>query len=130
MNNKKVKNKADFCEDVRTERKRNYKDYRIGTFDVISNLIGSVIFAVIMGVLTALLGGVIYNYVADKYFRSIYVIFTVIIFAFSMIIYWTNYKDRRLRNVVLMSTWQSMLVIVGTLGIFTLTQYLMVLLKL
>ena len=130
LNDKEVKNKADFCEDVRTERKRNYKDYRIGTFDVISNLIGSVIFAVIMGVLTALLGGVIYNYVADKYFRSIYVIFTVIIFAFSMIIYWTNYKDRRLRNVVLMSTWQALLVIVGTLGIFTLTQYLMVLLKL
>lgn len=130
LNDKDAKDKKAFCEEVRVERKRNYRDYRIGTIDVVGNLIGSVIFAALMGLLATLFGWVIYNYVAEKYFRSIYVIFTIIIHAFSMIIYWTNYRDRRLRNIVLMSTWQALLVIISTLGVFSLTQYLMVLLTL
>ncbi len=130
LNDRGAKNKLAFCEEVREERKRVFRDVGVVVVDALRHFIGSAIFAAFMGVVAALLGWLVFTYVANQYFRNIYIIFTGIIALFSLVLYWTNYRDRRLRNVVIMSTWQAILVIIGTLGIFTLTQYLMVLLAL
>jgi hypothetical protein len=118
--------RVEFCSEVRAERTANFKDYRIISRDIFNNVVGSSIFTVIMTVVAALLSLIIYNRVVDSYFKNIYFIFVLAIAIFSEIIYWSNYKDRRLRNVLVMSIWQMLLIILATLGVYALIQFVFI----
>ena len=79
-----------------------------------------------MAVIAALLSFLIYDRVVDSYFKTIYIIFVIAIAVISEIVYWSNYKDRRLRNVLVMSIWQMILVLLATLGVHTLIQFIFI----
>lgn len=130
LHDKEVNNKLVFCNEVREERKRVFRDVFVAGKDFLGSFIGSAIFAVLMAVIASVLGTIIYKNLADSYFKSIYVIFVGLTLIVSFILYWTNYKDRRLRNMFLMSLWQSLLFVLATIGLFTLVQYLFILLAL
>ncbi len=119
-----AKKRVAFCKKIREERKRKNEGGRKG-LDALGHFIGSAVFALFMGVIAAALGWVVLTFVAEGYFRNIYIVFAAIVAIISIIIYWTNFKDRRLRNAFLMSLWQSLLLIVATVGVFALTQYVM-----
>lgn len=126
LSNKNSANHVAFCNEVRKERTSNYKDYRIISRDIFNNILGSTVFSAIMTVIAALLSLLLYNKVGGSYFKTIYIAFVVAIAAISEIIYWSNYKDRRLRNVLVMSIWQMSLMIIATLGVYTLLQFVFV----
>lgn len=126
LSNKNSSNHVAFCNEVRKERTSHYKDYRIISRDIFNNILGSTLFSVIMAVIAALLSFLLYNKVVDSYFKTIYIVFVVAIAAISEIVYWSNYKDRRLRNVLVMSIWQMSLMLIATLGLYTLLQFIFV----
>ena len=120
-------NHTKLCEEVRKSRIDGYKDYRIMGRDAINNFIGSSIFTAIMTIIAAILSYLIYKMISDSYFRSIYFVFVGITAIFSEIIYWSNFKNRRFKNILLMSIWQIILVLLATLGIYALIRYLFIL---
>lgn len=126
LSNSTSTNRVAFCSDVRAERTANFKDYRIISKDIFNNVIGSSIFTAIMTVIAALLSFLIYSRVVDSYFKTIYIILVVAIAIISVIVYWSNYKDRHLRNVLVMSIWQMILVLLATLGVYTLIQFVLI----
>ncbi len=126
LSNPKSTDRVAFCSEVRAERTANFKDYRIISKDIFNNVIGSSIFTAIMTVIAALLSFLIYDRVVDSYFKTIYIIFVIAIAVISKIVYWSNYKDRRLRNVLVMSIWQMILVLLATLGVHTLIQFIFI----
>ena len=130
LRDKDSKNQMAFCDEVRMERKRIARDLGVDGKDILGGVIGSAIFAIIMAVIASIVGTVIYTNIAGSYFKSIYVIFVGVTLLVSFILCWTNYKYRRLRNMFVMSTWQSLLFLLATMGIFTLVQSLLALLAL
>ncbi len=115
-----------FCQEVREERRRIFRDVGVGVRDFFGSFIGSAIFAAVMALLVWGLGNVICNELARGYFKSLYTILVGITLVVSFVLFWTNYKGRRLRNIWLMSAWQALLFIVAVMGIFLLTQYAMI----
>lgn len=125
LRDKDSNDKTAFCNEVRTERKRIVRNIRVDGQDFLGGFIGSVIFSILMALVAFLIGTVVYTNIASSYFKSVYVVFVGVTLIVSFILYWTNYKDRRLRNIVLTSTWQSLLFLLSTMGIFTLVQCLL-----
>lgn len=125
LSNKESKKKKTFCQEVRFERKRIKRNLGVVSRDLLGGLLGSSIFAVIMAIIAGVLGSVIYLNVADSYFKGIYDLFVGITLVVSFALCWTNYKNRRLKNMFLASTWQSLLFILSTMGIFTLVQFIL-----
>ncbi|MBQ7761361.1 MAG: Rab5-interacting family protein [Clostridia bacterium] len=127
---KNEEHRKSFCDEVREERKRIVRNIGVVSKDLLGGLIGSSIFAVIMAIIAGILGAVIYTNVAGSYFKGIYDLFVGMTLVVSFILCWTNYKNRRLKNMFLISTWQSLLFILSTMGVFTLVQCLLALLVL
>lgn len=126
LSNKKSKNKVKFCNRVRQERSAKFVDYRVRSKDVFTNIIGSIIFAIVFAIITAVIGFLFCERVLDSYFRSIYILFVIAIAIISEIIYWANYRNRRLRNLLAMSIWQMILMLFATLGIYMLIQFALI----
>ena len=126
LSNRDEHNQQSFCEAVRRERSRIFRgDPGIIVRDMLSSFISAAIFAVLMAVLAGFLSTLLYKQVFNSYFKNIYIIFVSITLFASFLLYWTNYRYRRLRNMLLMSVWQSLLFIISTIGVFALTQYLL-----
>ena len=121
-NDNESENKTELCRKVRKARVAKFVDYRVMIRDTINNFIGSCIFTAIIVAISALVSFLIYDHVANSYFKTIYIIFVAVIGIISELIYWFNFKDRRLRNVVVMSAWQMIFMIFGTIGIYTIMQ--------
>ncbi|MBQ8352306.1 MAG: hypothetical protein IJY34_00780 [Clostridia bacterium] len=117
--------RSNFCQEVREERKRIFRDVGVGVRDFVGSFVGSAIFAAVMALLVWALGNVVCNELFQGYFKSLYIILVGITLVVSFVLFWTNYKDRRLRSIWLMSAWQALLFVVAVLGIFLLTQYAM-----
>ncbi len=130
LNDENAKNKLKFCNEIKRKRKMVIRDVLGGVVkDLLFGLIGSAIFAAIMALIAGLVGGIVYTNVANSHFKTAYVVFTLLTAIASFVLFWANYNDRRLRNVYLMSAWQSLLFIISTLGVFTLVQYILILLE-
>lgn len=126
LSSKETKNKVAFCRRIREERNAKFVDIRVVGQDAIKNIAGSIIFTAVMVVIAALLSFLFYNKVVDSYFKTIYILYVVAIAIISEIVYWSNYRDRRLRNLLVMSIWQMTLMIFATLGIYTLIQFIFI----
>lgn len=126
LSNKKSMNKVKFCSRVRQERSAKFVDYRVRSKDIFTNIIGSSIFTIVFAIITAVIGFLFCERVLDSYFRSIYILFVIATAFISEIIYWANYRNRRLRNLLAMSIWQMILMLFATLGIYMLTQFALI----
>ena len=126
LSNKNSKNKVKFCSRVRQERSAKFVDYRVRSKDIFTNIIGSSIFTIVFALITAVIGFLFCERVLDSYFRSIYILFVIAIAIISEIIYWANYRNRRLRNLLAMSIWQMVLMLFATLGIYMLIQFALI----
>lgn len=116
-----------FSQEVSNYRKNFRKvNYLTALADGTKGLIGSLLFSATMTALVGLLSFVVYSQLMQSYFASSYVIICLITFVVCMAIYWDNFKDRRLHNVVLSSLWKACVFVVVSFGIFTLTQYLLI----
>ena len=115
---------VDFCNEVHSAHRVKIRDYRIFRRDLFYHFLGSVIFTAIATLLFALISYFVYDRVGS-YFRTIYVIFTIVIGTIAFFLYWSNYKNRRLRNPILMSLWEILLMMLATLGVYTLIQWAM-----
>lgn len=124
--NKKSENKVKFCSRVRQERSAKFVDYRVRSKDIFTNIIGSSIFTIVFAIITAVIGFLFCERVLDSYFRSIYILFVIAIAIISEIIYWANYRNRRLRNLLVMSIWQMVLMLFATLGVYMLIQFALI----
>lgn len=110
---------------VRRERKKVFRDIGADTRDFIGGLINSTIFAAAMTVIAYFLLMLVFVGVAQSYFKSLYVFASAVIFVTSFILYWSNYKDRRLRSNLMMSLWQSALFVITVIGLLALTQFVL-----
>ena len=126
LSNKNSENKVKFCSRVRQERSAKFVDYRVRSKDIFTNIIGSSIFTIVFALITAVIGFLFCERVLDSYFRSIYILFVIAIAIISEIIYWANYRNRRLRNLLAMSIWQMVLMLFATLGIYMLIQFALI----
>lgn len=109
--------KRSLCKAIRDKRSEQAK---LSFTDAIGGLAASTIFASIVTVLVAILGGLIYSTLYEHYFASVFIAFTVVSTIVSEIFYWTNYKQRRLRSAVFTAAWQTGVVVVTMMLLFTL----------
>lgn len=120
-------NAATLCNEIRKKRVANIKDYLFSS-GIGQNIIGALLFIVAMTVIATLLSLIVYKEVFNSYFISFCFVFSIIIALFSGLTYFLNYGRRRFHNVLLMSFWQVLLLIIASLGMYTLIQYLFLML--
>ncbi|MBR2444039.1 MAG: hypothetical protein IKB27_01410 [Clostridia bacterium] len=115
-----VSSKRSLCKAIRNKRSEQATMAPRSFPDAIGGLAASTIFASIVTVLVAMLGGLIYSTLYEHYFASVFVAFTVVSTIVSEIFYWTNYKYRRLRSAVFTAAWQTGVVVIAMMLLFTL----------
>ena len=119
--------KNEFCETVRTEREKIFRgDPGIAVRDMLTSVVGSAVFAAAMALLVGLLATIVYNLSGNAYFQASYLAAVGITLVSSFLLYWTNYKYRRFRSILLTSIWQSLLFMISIIGVFALTQFLLI----
>ena len=122
------KRKTEFAREIRELKSDRNKGSRFRRFsDNTLGLIGSTIFAAIIALIAGIVSYIIYDFVANGYFKTIYMVFPFIAFLIAEIMYWYNYRDRRLRNIVVVAAWQTMCVVVAMYAVFILLQYFFIL---
>lgn len=121
--------KNDFAKEIRELKSDRNKGSRFRRFsDSTLGLIGSSVFAAIIAVIAGIASYLIYEFVANEYFLTIYIAFPIISFFVAEIMYWYNYRDRRLRNITVVATWQTLCVVMAMYAVYVLLQYIFVLL--
>ncbi len=119
--------KIAFAEEVRrvkSERNRGLRFRRLR--DGVKGIIGSTIFSAVMAVLVAIAGYMLYNFYDYGYFKSIYFIFTILAVVISEAMYWYNFRDRRMRSVIITAAWQTTVILVAMMGLYVLVQFVLI----
>ncbi len=129
LRNKDAMKKMEFCEKIQKERRRNHKPI-VNIIYFFGNMVRASIFTVVVFIVALIVGNIVCVSFSGGYFQNGYSILAAVVAAVSFCIYWMNYDDRLMKNIVFRSSWQVALLLVVTLGIFTLAQYLMALLTL
>ena len=123
LTNGDEKRKYELSVAVRKERQKVFRDLGTDTRDILGGVINSTLFAAAMTVIAYFLLMLVFVGIADSYFRSLYIVASAVVFVTSFILYWSNYKDRRLRSNLMMSLWQSILFIITIVAVLALTQW-------
>ena len=124
---KALKEKVDFCTKVRDIKNKKNKQYRLNRrTDVDNALISSTVFSVLAALLAGVIGRIICGVVGGGYFIGIYIIFALVMFPIAELSYWSNFKDRRLRNNMVQAAWQTVAAFIVLIGLFVGVQALLV----
>ena len=124
LNRKKIA----FAEEVRRVKSERNRGARFpGLVDGVKGIIGSTIFAAVMAVLVAAVGYMLYNFYDNGYFKSVYFIFTILAVVISESMYWYNFRDRRMRSVVITAAWQTTVILIAMIGLYVLVQFILIL---
>lgn len=120
--------KIAFAEEVRREKSERHRGSRFRRLgDGVKGIIVSTIFSAVMAVLVAVAGYMLYNFYDNGYFKSIYFVFTVLAVLISEAMYWYNFRDRRMRSVVMTAAWQTIIILVAMVGLYVLVQFTLIL---
>lgn len=120
--------KVVFAEEIRrvkSERNRGSRFRRLG--DGVKGIISSTIFTAVMAVFVAVVGYMLFNFYDNGYFKSIYFFFTILAVVISEAMYWYNFRDRRMRSVVITAAWQTTVILVAMIGLYVLVQFVLIL---
>ena len=122
LNAKKIR----FAEKVRRIHNTRHRASLIRNIsDGTRGLIGSSILTAVMVLLAAVAGVLLYHFYDGQYFRSVYFMFAVLTGIVCEMMYWYNYSDRRLHNVEVRVTWQTIIIMIVMIGLYVLAQFIL-----
>ncbi|MCH5157419.1 MAG: hypothetical protein J1G02_06070 [Clostridiales bacterium] len=109
--------------ETKSARNKGSRMRRLG--DSAKAIISSTILAAVMAVIVAVVGYLFYNFVANGYFISIYLVFTLAAVVLSETMYWYNYSERRKCNIIVRTAWQTAVILVVMMGLFIAAQFVL-----
>lgn len=97
--------------------------------DGVKGIIASSVFTAAMAAIVAVVCYLLFRYYDNGYFKSAYIVFFLAAIVISEVMYWYNFKDRRLRSVLMVAAWQTAVILVAMVGLYVLVQYVLIVAK-
>lgn len=119
-------NQLQFVSAIKAEKKKRNELSRFRRLtDVMAGGIASTLFSLIAAAVVGVISFLLYKYFAGEYFRTIYIVFPIATLGIAQITYWSNFRERRLRSPLITASWQTAVIMIATIGIYVLAQYVL-----